>query len=224
MDPGTYVIEATAPGKKSWKMTVAIEANGAASTVVVPELDNVESPSAISKSDPAVNDVAKPVAAKTQTASDASSTGKGDEAPPRTPPAESSVASSGSSNALRTVGWITAATGLVSVGAGAVFGNLSKSSKKLAEDLCSSGPAGNECQDEAELNEFHAANARATNRATLAYTGFIAGGILLTTGVILILTSPSSNVVASRPNLRTVTVAVPMISKEGWGLALQQRW
>jgi hypothetical protein len=38
----------------------------------------------------------------------------------------------------------------------------------------------------------------------------------------LILTSSSSNVAASRPHLRTV--AVPMITKEGWGVALQQRW
>jgi hypothetical protein len=218
MDPGTYMLEATAPGKKSWRMTITVDPNGATSTVVVPELDNEESPSAIGKTDTA----AKPVAAKTQTVSGAPSTGRVDETPPRTASADPSAASSGSSNVLRTVGWITAATGLVSVGAGAFFGNLSKSSKKLADDLCSSGPAGNGCQDDAELAEFHAANVRATNRATLAYTGFIAGGVLLTTGVILILTSPSSNVATSRPALRTI--AVPLISKEGWGVALQQRW
>jgi hypothetical protein len=44
VDPGSYVIEARAPGKKSWKTAVTIAANGPPTTVAVPELEKDATP------------------------------------------------------------------------------------------------------------------------------------------------------------------------------------
>jgi hypothetical protein len=43
VDPGSYTIEATAPGKKRWSTVATVGPNGASVTVAIPELENGES-------------------------------------------------------------------------------------------------------------------------------------------------------------------------------------
>ncbi len=43
VDPGSYTIEATAPGKKKWSTVATVGPNGATVTVAIPELENGES-------------------------------------------------------------------------------------------------------------------------------------------------------------------------------------
>jgi hypothetical protein len=217
LDPGSYVIEATAPNKKPWQATIVIEANGSVARVSVPELVSEAHAASVTTTEtvhvaltagatPALNSPLHP-----------SSHGRG-----TGPSMSDAPAAPSGSNALRTVGWVTAGVGLAAIGTGAVFGNLSRSSRKLTEDLCSSGPNGDQCRDDAESRDFHAANVRATNRATLAYTGFIAGGVLLSAGVVLILTAPSSDTPSNRMARRTL--AAPMIGPDGWGFAMTGCW
>jgi hypothetical protein len=226
------MIEASAPHKKTWRVTLDIASNGALSTVIVPELEDEEGVGSKAKTEStsersvqretANGDRAPAESAKTQaTASPSPALEKAIETS-HPANANTSTGAPSSSNALRTVGWVTAGVGLAGIGAGAILGNLAKSSKKLADELCSSGPNGDACRDAQEERDYHAANVRATNRATLAYTGFIAGGVLLTAGTILILAAPSSSSASSR--VGRTTVAVPTVGPEGWGISVQGRW
>jgi len=101
----------------------------------------------------------------------------------RAPAAESS-ASAKPSSTRRTLGWVGVGAGGVGLGLGAVMGALALGKHASIEDsgVCS----GSRCPAEAQ-NEVN----RLDLFRTVSTVGFIAGGALAVTGVVLVLTAPS---------------------------------
>ncbi|HMJ56121.1 MAG TPA: hypothetical protein VK540_28840 [Polyangiaceae bacterium] len=217
VDPGTYVIEARAAHKQLWKTTIEIGPSAAVSIVVVPDLEDDGAKIGATTTAPRVDasptpSVSPPADTTAEAAHVAGPAGRVDVASP----------SRTSSNVAPTVGWIMVGTGVAGIALGAVFENLSRSSARLADDFCASGPAGTECRDQAELEAYFSARNRAKNRGFVAYSGLIGGGALLVTGAILVLTSGSSDGRSARP--ARATFAVPMIGSDAYGIAFQGAW
>jgi hypothetical protein len=100
-------------------------------------------------------------------------------------------------NSQRAIGVVTGAVGLVGIGLGVTYGLMASSKKDEADQHC---VAGDLCDaDGISLRR------KATGRADVSTVGFIAGGALLTLGVVLYLTAPRA---ASRLGLRADGVMV----------------
>lgn len=102
------------------------------------------------------------------------------EAPPPPPP----------NNTQRTLGWVSLGVGVVGIGVGSYFGFRTLKDKSDRDAHCASTGC-----DQAGL-DF---DRDARTNATVSTIGFIAGGVLAATGVILVLTAPSSSPRASLP-------------------------
>lgn len=107
VDPGEHAVEASAPGRKSWRTTVVLAGDGASITVTVPLL------AAEQEATPAP--VEPPKGPK----------------PPTAPP-EDATRGSGQ----RTAGLVTAGVGLVSLGVAGVFAMQTRSKVSDAEAWC----------------------------------------------------------------------------------------
>ncbi|HTV22868.1 MAG TPA: hypothetical protein VMG12_29460 [Polyangiaceae bacterium] len=120
VDPGSYRIEAQAPGKLSWTKEVVVRGAGAVVKVDVPALE-----------DDASAAVAEPSATPSEPAplTDAS--------PPMTV----------EHGTERTWAWVLGGVGVASVAAGATFGLLASSNWSKAKDGCSDYPF--DCDDDA---------------------------------------------------------------------------
>jgi hypothetical protein len=121
VDPGSYVVTASAPGHRAWKTTVEI-AQAESKTVQVPELEPEAPPAEAPEPRPAPPAIA-PV-------------------PPAAPPA-AAPASNGGGGAF---GWIIGGAGVAALALGAGFGIASLASYHDASSLC---PSHNECADPA---------------------------------------------------------------------------
>jgi hypothetical protein len=99
---------------------------------------------------------------------------------------------------------------------------MTKSTDNKVAGLCTGGPDGNQCADEFERVEFNRATTVAENRAKVSYVGFIAGGVALVTGTILVLTSGPSSPATSQGNRRTVVT--PLIGAGTLGVGLSGSW
>ena len=203
VDPASYVIEARAPKKKSWKTTVAIAARTLSTTITVPELEKEAAPI---ESDPLTGGAAN--------GSSAPST--------RSNSTEVAADTGRSSNGQRTVGWVLGGAGAVGLGVGVVFAVLTKSADDRAATLCTGGADGNQCRDDAEKSEFESESTKANSRATIAYTGFIAGGAALIAGTILVLTSGSNNSAAARNDHKPRVL--PIIGADSVGVGVSGSW
>lgn len=84
----------------------------------------------------------------------------------------------------RVLGWVSVGAGAVGLGFGAFFGAKTFSEKANVDDNC----VGAQCnQSGVDANE------RAHDHATLSTIGFIAGGVLVVTGIVLLVTAPSTS-------------------------------
>jgi hypothetical protein len=95
---------------------------------------------------------------------------------------DTSAAHEGTGSTQRTIGLVTGGVGIAGLAVGTVFGVLASSSWKSAENDC---PAKAGCPSNA-VNE----RSTALTDATLSTVGFIAGGVLAATGVVLFFTAP----------------------------------
>lgn len=102
------------------------------------------------------------------------------------PPAD--VARSGSTQ--RTLGWVTVAVGGAGLIFGGVTGGLAISKKSALDDT--PGCTGNACptNQQGKVDSYN-------SMRTFSTVGFIAGGVVAATGVVLVLTAPSSAPAAS---------------------------
>jgi hypothetical protein len=206
VDPGSYAIEARAPGKKGWKTTVTIAPNVTATTVLVPELEKEEGLASAAKVEaPAPSAPAPPVATK---ADGPAALGV------NSPPVE--IVIDRSSNSQRTAGWIASSVGLAGVGLGAVYAAMSMSADRKAAGLCTGGEARNECSDDAERRQYEQTTSSAQFRAGVSYGGFIGGGVALLTGVILLITAGSSE----PASVRKATTITPLLARDAAGIGL----
>lgn len=118
VDPGEYVVRASAPGKKAWEQKVAVGEPGATVSVEVPEL--LDAP------------VEKPPAGEPPPAVRAASS----------EPTRDRGPAGGSSQ--KTIGWILGGAGVVGLAVGGYFGLESMSKKSDADAHCD----GSKCRDQ----------------------------------------------------------------------------
>jgi hypothetical protein len=128
-----------------------------------------------------------------------------------TAPAPSRPAPEAKGSAQRTVGFIAGGVGLVGMAVGSVFGVLAID--KNAESL-------DECRTDTLCSERGLTlRSEAQDSATYSTIAFVAGGALLTTGVILVLSAPSAGETAGT-QVAISTTATP----SSLGLSLGGRW
>jgi hypothetical protein len=184
VDPGSYELEARAPGKATWKQTVRVEGAAATVEVDVPALADEPGAAATSLPQPAPLPGAGPLASATPVPA----------SPEPAPPA----ASSGGSE--RTLAWVLGGVGVAAVATGATFGLLASSSWSKAKDSCQDPPY--ECTPDAVSQAGDA-----SSRATVATVAFLVGGAALGTSLVLFLTSsdePASAELALSPSSVTL--------------------
>ncbi len=161
VDPGTHVIDATAPNKQpfSGKVDVAAKQANAALTVTL-----VDAPQAAPTPAPAATPAPAPAPAPA--------------AVPSTPEQPASTWSG-----QKTVALIVGGVGVVGLGVGSAFGLIAKSKNDQALQNCRTSTlctqAGLNLTDDAK------------SAATVSTIAFIAGGVALAGGVVLWLTAPS---------------------------------
>jgi hypothetical protein len=170
VDPGVHVVEATAPGKRSWKASVTIKPVADAQVLKVPPLVDEVLPA------PAPAPVSPPE-------------------PPRPPPtavaepaivpADSAAPSTG--RPLRTLGLVVGGAGIVGLGASGFFAIRAKNLDSESKDnnACDQN---NACTWEGLSKRNDAVDA--ANAATIA---LVAGGVLTAAGVTLVLVGGSKD-------------------------------
>jgi hypothetical protein len=158
LDPGEYVIRATAPGKRASVTTVVIEPDGRRHELTIPELTDVAAqeskPSTAAPEPVSISAVAK-----------------------RSRPARSENRRAGPT-ALETGAIASMTAGALTAGAGAIWGLMALSKKNSSDPGCS----GTVCSSETVANRNDAI--RWANRSTFA---FLAGGTLLAGGAAMYL-------------------------------------
>ncbi|MFO0759670.1 MAG: hypothetical protein U0359_24490 [Byssovorax sp.] len=178
MDPGTHTISAEAKGKKRWSETVDVK-EGATTTVRVPPLEDEGAPS-----------TPPPAPRPAPTLTTVPSAG-----PPMNnpPPARSTMptpvpapAERQAGSSLKTAGFIVGAAGIAGLGVGFGLGGLAMTKNDASNE---SGRCNelNQCTQEGKELRNESLQA-----ATVSTVGFVAGGVLLAGGVVMILVAPSS--------------------------------
>ncbi len=166
VDPGEHVVEAVAPGKQAWSSKVQVAANAAKVSVDIPALQ------------PAAPGAATTPATQAPATTTTTVT---------TPPPADTGADPGAGR--RMAGLVIGGVGIVGLGAGAIFGVQASSKWSDAKSKCSDYPYG--CTPEAQDLQ-----ASAKSAGTISTVGFIAGGALLATGLVLYFTAPKRESVA----------------------------
>ncbi|MFC1641409.1 type IV pilus biogenesis/stability protein PilW [Myxococcota bacterium] len=162
MDPGSHTLTLSAPGKRDWSWTFAVERDVQEITITVPALTT--KPSAAPQPRPSPLGTSFSPQPTGQTAAPA--------------PVERRP-----SNAWRTVGWVVGSAGLVSLGMGGYFGFTALSQMGDARDRCPTSHCSN--------RDGVTASREAADSALKANVLLGAGFLALGTGLTLILTGGS---------------------------------
>ena len=153
VDPGSYTIEATAPGKKKWSTIATVGPDGAMVSVTIPVLENGETMSSQPPTPP--GDEGRPLRALS-------------EAPP--------AATGDPGKTERILALVAGGAGVVGLGLGSFFGLRSISKHSDYASLCS----GDVCAPSA--GPLHDDAVAAGNASTVAFVvggALVAGGVLL---------------------------------------------
>jgi hypothetical protein len=173
VDPGDHLLEASAPGKISWKQIVNVGSKADSRTVVLPILENAP---AIAQAAPTGTLAAAPIPTTTPvglgSSSDTVSKGIADSS-------QGETRSAGPTPAA----WVALGVGLVATGAGAYFGLRAVSEKKDADRNCPN----NACNGEGARQ-----NDQAIKWANFATGGFAVGIVGLGLGTYLLVAGSSS--------------------------------
>jgi hypothetical protein len=165
IDPGSYNVKATAPGKRPWTQMIEVGPNGARVEVTVPALEDEPVGSATMPPSPPAPASRAPI----------------DASPSAPAPPGNSMW-----GVQRTMGIALSGVGLVSAGIGVVFGVTSQSKASDRDAIC---PSGVHCtQQEADHIADLTTQARAD--ATRSWVALSIGATALVGGVALILTAP----------------------------------
>ncbi len=135
------------------------------------------------------------------------------DAPLRPGPGPGDASAPPPSSPLRTVGFVVGGVGIVSLGAGAVFGLLASSKHAQAVSDCSSYPA--HCPSSGIAD---GPNHDAQTFATVSTVTFVAGGVALAAGAVLVLTSPSG------PQPATAVRLTPLVGSGSVGGSAEVAW
>ena len=194
VDPGEYLIEAHAAGRKPWSTRVKAEP-GRATAVILPPLEEPATQPAAPSSTPAPAPTATPVVHDSSSSLESTS--------------------SGGLRGQRLVAVIVGGAGIVSAGIGAGFAFSANSSYDSSSTRCN---ANNFC-DPQGLDDRDAA----MSKGRIATATLIGGGVAFAAGVALWLTAPSArseSTSATRPRLSAI--AVP--TSEGGSFVMTGSW
>jgi serine/threonine-protein kinase len=198
VDPGSHVIEASAPGKRSWSRTVQVDGTEPV-TVKVPALE------------PESNGEAAPSGADSASGRDTTAPGavESSGAAHAAVPAESS----GPWDTQRTVSVAVAGLGVVAVAAGTYFFVNFGSKNDEARKIC---PASVDCEP-GDVSRHSQLVDDARRSRTLGYVGVGVGAAAIATGAVLFFTAPTA---ASSQQAWTVRpVVTPALAYVGAGRA-----
>jgi hypothetical protein len=197
VDPGQHTVEASAPGKASWKTTGNAAGEGVVVDVTVPPLVDAG----------AATGVPAPAGGTTTGAATGAETYTG-ATPVLPPPAATNSgtatgATDGGGSPRKTIGWIVGGVGAASLVAGTVFGVLAATDWSSAKDFCPNAV----CPNPSDVSRGSTVNTEAILSDVFIGVG-IAG---VAAGAILILTAPKS------PPPRAATTAVQVVPLFGGG-------
>lgn len=195
VDPGTRVLEISAPGKKPLRIEVKVQGAGGGARAVVPPLED---------------DVGGAPAPAQPSAPGAPLGATPGPAPASPPPSDS-----GSSQRL--IGYVVGGVGVVGLAVGGIFGAMTMSKNDEALDVCPDYPKDECSEDDVDRHERLVDDAK-TNR-TVSYIGFGLGGAALLGGVALILTAPKST-----EGQQTGWRLTPHVGRGEVGLGMAGRW
>jgi len=158
IDPGTYQITITAPGKQSLTRTVEVTAGAKTQTFEVPALVDEVGPTS-----------ATPGSSST---------------PPAGPATDIHASDADDGNTMRLVSYVALGVGVVGVGAGSYFAIKSSGKRSDADDLYDA--CGNACPaSDPRTEEIQTLDSDAASLKTNAIIGFIVGGVGLAGGATL---------------------------------------
>lgn len=193
IDPGVHTISVKAYGRKPWIGNVQIAATATIFEVKIPDLvpeAPAPAPAPVPAAPPPAPQAAPapvPVAPEQTTPAPQSVQPQAPpptEAPPLAPPPEKS--SPGTTQ--RILGWTSVALGAAGLGVGTVFAFQRKSKLDDRAQIC---PALENCT-QGEVDQNNSLTDEARTASTIATIGFVAGGVLAATGLVLVVTAPSS--------------------------------
>jgi hypothetical protein len=204
VDPGPHLVVATAPNKQPWETNVsATEAN--TTRVTVPR----ELPNAAVAAPVLPSPAAKPALVVVTPPAHTAQRANASEPAPANTMTDFPAPIVERGNTQRTLGWVASGVGLVGLGVGAGFGLSSLAKRRESNDHCN----GNLC-DQAGVDLRDDA-IRSGNVSTVATIG---GGVALVSGILLLVTAPSSE--RQKTTGKRIT-ATPNVGRGGGGLVLQ---
>jgi Tfp pilus assembly protein PilF len=179
MDPGDYLLMAKADGYENWSKRVVVTPGTPNTLVTVPALVRKRASGAVSS----------------QQSMHAPPT-----MPPPIPTAQQQLPPSSELSdpglRRRTIGYALGAVGVVGIGVGIGFG-LAKEAKQSDRDSANACSKTSSCTD-LDKSKIDQLTSEAKTRATVANVGFVAGGVALAAGAILVVTGwPKSRPSAS---------------------------
>jgi hypothetical protein len=221
VDPGSHLVEASAPGKKPFSRAVRLPATSATVTVTVPKLEDAGAgaggPIASAQAMLGVGSAQgsrMPSVEPNGAPGGADGTGRQGSGP-----AVGEAASSDAGNAQRIAGAVIGGTGLVGLVVGIVYGVRASSLESDSEAYCLP-PDYTMCTDEglALLDE-------ASTAGVVSTVSFVAGGVLAAGGLVLILTAPTDpDPPGSSVGTQARCEIVPLVGPRASGLVLRGAW
>jgi hypothetical protein len=190
VDPGEHAVTAAAPGMKPWKGSVQVAAGAGIARIEIPPLEAEPAP-------------ATPPAAAAAPAAGTATVPVDEGAVPH---------DSSRGNLQRILGWSTAGLGLVGIGVGVAF-ELKRSSKLSERDgLCPDDM----CDNPNDPARIASLTDQARTASTIGAVGFIAGGVLIAGGMVLVFTAPHGDAATS-------VSAFPVVARDFQGVAVTGR-
>lgn len=113
----------------------------------------------------------------------------------------------GGGSGLKTVGWVATGLGAAGLVAGGVLAGITAMKSSEADKIC---PTSQNCTL-AEVSQYNRVYGDAENAQTGSTIAFVAGGVLLVAGIVMVAFAPSSKTAASLANLRASA------TKTTWG-------
>ena len=191
VDTGPHTVDASAPGRKSWSITVDVAQDGAQSTVGIPPLEEAPADAA-----PAPTAPVAPEAASSAVTS--------------APPSEPVTASSGGGT-QRVVGAIVAGVGVVGLGVGGIFALGAKSKYNDSLKNCE-GPANPDLCSAAGISQRD--DARSAGNVATVFVGV--GAAALVAGGIIFFTAPRSTSGSSAATLQVIPTLGGVVARGAW--------
>ena len=195
VDPGSHVIEAHAPGRKSRTVTVLVRGDSDDRSVTLPALEADAAPIVMATvvSSPA------PVPRATT--------------PPATSPIGRDAASA--SSGQRLAGWVLGGFGLATAGTGIAIALIGQSQHNDAVTT----------DREGHLAQAQTMESKANTTKTIGYIAIGAAGAFVLTGLVLVLAAPADPRSANASGLRSATVSLgPWASAKAGGAIVSTEW